>query len=248
MKFTILTLFPEMFESPLQASLIGKAIERGDIAVDVVNIRDFAKDKHKQADDYPFGGGVGMVMKADVVLDALRAVRTSAEARTVYLGPGGKTLDQPLAFELAEVPELILLCGHYEGIDERALEAVDLSVSIGDYILTGGELPALVLLDAVARLVPGVVGCRESVMSETFSHGRIEHPQYTRPRLVNGQEVPEVLLSGNHAAIRQWRKKESIRKTLQARPDLLFSRPLDEEEQRMLIELIQDGEGARQET
>ena len=208
MKIKVLTLFPELFESPLKSSLIGKAIEREVIRVETINLRDYAKDKHKQTDDYPFGGGAGMVIKADVVLDALEeAQRIDPEARTILMTPAGNILNQVIAQKLAEEKTLVLLCGHYEGVDERVLTRIDDQISIGDYILTGGEMAALVLIEVVARLIPGVLGSEELIVNESFSNGLLEYPQYTRPRQVGELEVPEVLLSGNHEKIRRWRKK-----------------------------------------
>jgi len=239
MKISILTLFPEMFDSPLKCSLIGKAIERGIIQIDVINLRDYALDKHKQVDDYPYGGGAGMVIKADVALRALRELRrVDPEARTILMSPAGRTLSQELARELAREEKLLVLCGHYEGIDERVLTEIDDQVSIGDYILTGGETAALVLIEVVVRLVPGVLGSEVSIDDESFNDGLLEYPQYTRPRQVGDLEVPAVLLSGNHEEIRRWRKKESIRKTLLMRPDLLLKKRLDEEERRFLMEIL----------
>ncbi len=239
MKITILTLFPEMFDSPLKYSLIGKAIERGIIQIDVINLRDYALDKHRQVDDYPYGGGAGMVIKADVALRALRELRRDdPEVRTILMSPAGRTLNQDLARELAREKKLLVLCGHYEGIDERVLTEIDDQVSIGDYILTGGETAALVLIEVVVRLVPGVLGSEMSIDDESFNDGLLEYPQYTRPRQVEDLEVPAVLLSGNHEEIRRWRKKESIRKTLLMRPDLLLKKRLDEEERRYLMEIL----------
>lgn len=247
MKIRVLTLFPEMFVSPLQASLLGKAVKKGILDIKVINLRDYALDKHQQADDYPFGGGAGMVMKADVIIRAVSAVKEAEPGlRVIYLGPAGKRLEQSLVRELAGAEGMILLCGHYEGIDERAMSVVDDTISIGDYILTGGELPAMVLIDAVARLVPGVLGSAESAGEESFSDGLLEYPHYTRPREVEGMEVPEVLLSGNHEEIRRWRKKQSLYRTLTRRPDLLFKRPLSDEEKKLLWEVINEfGEGNR---
>ncbi len=239
MKISILTLFPEMFDSPLKYSLIGKAIEREIIQVDVINLRHYALDKHKQADDYPYGGGAGMVIKADVALRALRELRRiDPEARTILMSPAGKPLNQELARDFAREKKLVVLCGHYEGIDERVLTEIDDQVSIGDYILTGGETAALVLIEVIVRLVPGVLGSEKSIDDESFNDGLLEYPQYTRPRQVGELEVPAVLLSGNHEEIRRWRKKESIRKTLLMRPDLLLKKRLDREERRYLMEIL----------
>lgn len=239
MKITVLTIFPEMFFSPLNTSLIKKAQDKGILNIEVVNLRDYAKDKHRQVDDYPFGGGAGMVMKADVLLAALEdRQRQVPRPHTIYLGPQGRKFDQKMAHCLAKKEALLFLCGHYEGVDERALTKVDQVLSIGDYILTGGELAALVVIDAVSRLLPGFLGSEESVQEESFSQGLLEYPHYTRPREVEGLEVPEVLLSGHHEEIRKWRKKESIKRTLLHRPDLLLQEGLDEEGVLMLVELV----------
>ncbi|MGE5398420.1 MAG: tRNA (guanosine(37)-N1)-methyltransferase TrmD [Chitinophagales bacterium] len=243
----VLTLFPEMFDSPLQASLIGKAINRGIIKIEVINLRDYALDKHQQADDSPFGGGAGMVMKADVVIRALRAAKSGMEGiHSIYLGPSGGQFKQETALRLAKENSLLLLCGHYEGVDERAMTEVDETISIGDYILTGGELPALIVIDAISRLVPGVLGSEESICEESFSNGLLEYPQYTRPREVDGMEVPEILLSGNHEQIRRWRRKESLRRTLKGRPDLLMEREFDLEEKSLLAELLAEGKDSNE--
>lgn len=247
MKISVLTLFPEMFASPLKSSLIGKAIEREILQIEVINLRDYALDKHKQVDDYPFGGGAGMVIKADVTLRALGDLQwTNPEARTILMSPAGKILNQEMARELAGEKDLLLLCGHYEGVDERVLTRVDDQVSIGDYILTGGEMAALVLIEVVARLIPGVLGSEKSIDDESFNNGLLEYPQYTRPRQVRELEVPAVLLSGNHEEIRRWRKKESIRKTLLVRPDLLMKKRLDEEERGYLMEILFSGDGGEE--
>lgn len=242
MKITILTIFPEMFESVLNSSILGRARAQGILDVRCVDIRPFSDRKHKNTDDYPFGGGAGMVMMAQPIMDAMESV-TSANpegfhGRRIYLGPRGKTLTTALARELAQEKELILLCGHYEGVDQRALDCcIDEEISIGDYILTGGELGAMVLTDCVARFIPGVLGSSESPEEESFSDGLLEYPQYTRPRELRGMEVPEVLLSGDHAKIRAWRRVESLRTTKQHRPDLLARAPLTEKEKRLLEEL-----------
>lgn len=193
MKINILTLFPEMFE-PIKQSIIGRAQENGLIEINIINIRDFSKDKHKKVDDTPYGGGAGMVMKPDVVYDAYRSVN-SKNSKTIYLSPQGKTLNQEKVVDLSKEENLILLCGHYEGIDERVIrKIVDEEISIGDYVLTGGELPAMVLIDAVCRFVPGVLS-EDSTVEETFSNGLLEYPQYTRPEIFLGKQVPKVLLS-----------------------------------------------------
>lgn len=220
MKVDILTLFPEMFAPVLGASMLGRAAEKGLLAVNTVNIRDFADNKHSRADDAPFGGGAGMVMMAQPVFDALRSVDAQRK-RILYMSPRGRRLDGDLARELAREEELVILCGHYEGIDERILDYwKPEEVSIGDYILTGGELAAMVVIDASVRFIPEVLGNDSSVMGESVYSGLIEYPQYTRPRSFEGLEVPEVLLSGNHKAIRLWQLEQACRITSQRRPDL----------------------------
>ena len=239
MKITILTIFPEMFDSVLNSSILGRAREQGLIDVQCVDIRPFSDRKHKNTDDYPFGGGAGMVMLAQPIMDAMAYVTgENVHGRRIYMGPRGTTLTTAKARELAREEELVLLCGHYEGVDQRALDAcIDEEISIGDYILTGGELAAMVLTDCVARFIPGVLGSAESPEEESFSDGLLEYPQYTRPRELNGMEVPEVLLSGDHAKIRAWRRQESLRATKRFRPDLLEKAELTEKEKRLLEEL-----------
>ena len=239
MKITILTIFPEMFESVLNSSILGRAREQGLIEVECVDIRPFSDRKHKNTDDYPFGGGAGMVMLAQPIMDAMDAVTgENFSGKRIYMGPRGTTLTTAKARELAKEEELILLCGHYEGVDQRALDAcIDEEISIGDYILTGGELAAMVLTDCVSRFIPGVLGSGESAEEESFSDGLLEYPQYTRPRELNGMEVPEVLLSGDHAKIKAWRRQESLRATKAFRPDLLEKAELTDKEKRMLEEM-----------
>ena len=238
MKITILTIFPEMFESVLNASILGRAREQGLIEVSCVDIRPFSDRKHKNTDDYPFGGGAGMVMLAQPIIDAMASVTGEGfTGKRIYLGPRGTTLTTAKARELAREDELVLLCGHYEGVDQRALDlCVDEEISIGDYILTGGELAAMVLTDCVARFIPGVLGSAESPEEESFSDGLLEYPQYTRPRELHGMPVPEVLLSGDHAKIRAWRRMESLKATKRFRPDLLAHADLTDKERRMLEE------------
>ena len=219
MKFSVLTLFPEMF-TPLKESIIGKAVEDKKIELNLINIRDFSKDKHKKVDDTPYGGGAGMVMKADVVYDAYQSVREEG-AKVIFLSPQGKTLNQDKVKKLGKEKHLILLCGHYEGIDQRVIdEIVDEEISIGDYVLTGGELPAMVLIDSVSRYVDGVLS-EESIKEESFTNNLLEYPQYTRPEIFHGIKVPEVLLSGHHENIKKWREEQSLKNTLQKRPNLL---------------------------
>ena len=220
MKFDVLTLFPEMFE-PLNHSIIGRAIDSGKIEIRYTNIRDFSKDKHKKVDDTPYGGGAGMVMKPDVIYDAYQSIPDHDKAKVIYLSPKGKTLEQEKVKSLSKESHLILLCGHYEGIDQRVLdEIVDEEISIGDYVLTGGELPAMVLIDAISRHIDGVLA-QKSTEEESFSNSLLEYPQYTRPEIFRGKPVPEVLKSGNHENIRKWRLEQSLAITKQKRPDLL---------------------------
>ena len=239
MKIKILTIFPEMFESVMNASILGRAREQGLIEVECIDIRPFSDRKHKNTDDYPFGGGAGMVMLAQPIMDAMAfAMGENFKGKRIFMGPRGTTLTTAKARELAKEEELILLCGHYEGVDQRALDAcIDEEISIGDYILTGGELAAMVLTDCVARFIPGVLGSAESPEEESFSDGLLEYPQYTRPRELNGMEVPEVLLSGDHAKIKAWRRQESLRATKKFRPDLLEKAQLTDKEKRMLEEM-----------
>ncbi len=239
MKITILTIFPEMFESVLNSSILGRAREQGLIEVECVDIRPFSDRKHKNTDDYPFGGGAGMVMLAQPIMDAMKHVTgENFSGRRIYMGPRGTTLTTAKARELAKEEHLVLLCGHYEGVDQRALDAcIDEEISIGDYILTGGELAAMVLTDAVSRFIPGVLGSGESAEEESFSDGLLEYPQYTRPRELCGMEVPEVLLSGDHAKIKAWRRQESLRATKKFRPDLLEKAKLTPKEIKLLEEL-----------
>ena len=219
MKFDVLTLFPEMFEI-LHQSIIEKAIEKDLIHIQITNIRDFSKDKHKKVDDTPYGGGAGMVMKPDVVYDAYKSIE-DRNAKVIYMSPQGKTLNQKKVEELAKESHLIILCGHYEGIDQRVLDKiVDEEISIGDYVLTGGEIPAMVLIDSVSRYVKEVLN-EESIQEESFSNGLLEYPQYTRPETFEGVKVPEILLSGHHENIEKWRKEKSIEITKKKRPEML---------------------------
>ena len=238
-RVNILTIFPEMFKSFFSASILGRAREQGLIDIRTTDIRPFSNSKHHNTDDYPFGGGAGMVMMAQPILDAMKAVTAEyPSAKRIYLSPRGKKLTTSLARELAREKELILLCGHYEGVDQRALDAcVDEEISIGDYILTGGETAAMVLVDCVARFIPGVLGSSDSPEEESFSDGLLEYPQYTRPRTLKGMDVPEILLNGDHAKIKAWRRRESLKATLKHRPDLLETAPLDEKDLIMLDEI-----------
>ena len=239
MTVNILTIFPEMFESVFSASILGRAREQGLLDIRLTDIRPYSASKHKNTDDYPFGGGAGMVMMAQPIMDAMADVTAAhPDAKRIYLGPRGRKLTTALAKELAQEKELILLCGHYEGVDQRALDAcIDEEISIGDYILTGGELAAMVLTDCVARFIPGVLGSAESPEEESFSDGLLEYPQYTRPRELDGRTVPDVLLSGDHAKIRIWRRRESLAATARFRPDLLETADLSESDLKILKEL-----------
>ncbi len=240
MIFEILTLFPEMFDSYLDTSILGRAITAGRIQVRRHNIRDYAADKHRTTDDTPYGGGSGMVMKPEPLVRCVEAVqrKEASRARVVLLSPQGRLFDQRTAGEFSRLPRLILVCGKYEGVDDRVRSlGVDEELSIGDYILTGGELAAMVVLEATARLLPGVLGSEESTREESFSRGLLEYPHYTRPREFMGYEVPEVLLSGNHSEIAAWRRKQAIERTLARRPDLLRSANLTEEDRKCLEEL-----------
>lgn len=219
MKITVLTLFPEMF-TPLFNSIIGRAVEAGKIEINIVNIRDYAENKHGKCDDYPFGGGAGMVMTPQPIGAAIEAVDPNRTARRIYLSPKGETFKQSKVYELLDCGHIVLLCGHYEGVDQRVIGLyIDEEISIGDYVLTGGELPAMVVCDCVARYVDGVIS-DGSLVDESFADGGLEYPQYTRPAEYNGLKVPNVLLSGDHKKIDDWRRKESERLTLERRPDL----------------------------
>lgn len=220
MKIDVLTLFPEMF-SPIKESIIGRAINNKLIDLNLINIRDFSKDKHKHVDDTPYGGGAGMIMKADVVYDAYNSINDKENAKVIYLTPKGKKLNQQIVKNLSKEEHLILLCGHYEGIDQRVLDKiVDEEISVGDYVLTGGELPAMILIDSVSRYVKGVLS-EGSTDEESFSNNLLEYPQYTRPLEFEGEKVPEVLLSGNHQEIEKWRQEQSLIETFKKRKDLL---------------------------
>jgi len=234
----ILTLFPEMLRGALDASLLKKARDKGLLTVNLVDLRDFTSDKHKTADDSPYGGGPGMVMKVEPIAKAVARVQGPG-TRVILLCPTGQTLTQAKIKELAKAEHLVLLCGHYEGVDERVRGLVDEELSIGDYVLTGGELPALVLTDAVARYLPGVVKEEESVQRDSFHDGLLDYPSYTKPEEFEGKKVPEVLLSGHHAEIEKWRRKESLKRTLERRPDLLARGELSDQDRLMLAEIVQ---------
>ena len=236
MKFDILTLFPEMFE-PIKQSVIGKAVEKELIEINLINIRDFSKDKHKKVDDTVYGGGSGMLIRPDVVYDAFQSIEKENDAKVIYLSPKGKLLSQEKVEELSKEKHLILLCGHYEGIDQRVIDEINPEeISIGDYVLTGGEIPAMVLVDSVSRYVSGVI-TNESTSEESFSEGLLEYPQYTRPEEFLGKKVPEVLKSGHHENIRIWRRKESLKETFLKRPELLEKIELTEEDRKYIESL-----------
>lgn len=243
MNYHVMTLFPEMIEQGLHTSIIGRAIEKGIISLNTINIRDFAGNKHNSVDDYPYGGGAGMVMQAPPVYRAYESLRERIghPARVIYLTPQGTVFHQSMAGEFAEEEDLIFLCGHYEGIDERVLEEIVTDyVSIGDYILTGGELPAMILMDSISRLVPGVLNNKASAENESFHGNLLEYPQYTRPEEFMGKKVPEVLLSGHHARIEAWRREQSIIRTAKQRPDLLKNAFLNEEEKKLAKLVIEN--------
>jgi tRNA (guanine37-N1)-methyltransferase len=241
MKFSILTLFPGTFLSPLKESILGKAAEKGLVNFDIINIRDFADEPHRSCDDTPYGGGPGMVMKVEPIMRAIEHVKEkSGRAKVVLLTPQGRRFDHFTAERLARSPHICLLCGRYEGVDERVLEYIDEEISVGDYVTSGGEFPALVVIDAVARFIPGVLGNDASVHSESFKEPLLEYPQYTRPETFMGLTVPPVLLSGNHEEIRKWRRKEAIRKTLLKRPDLIGEFQATQEDRLFMREIMEE--------
>jgi len=237
MRINILTLFPNIFSAVFGESIIKRAQDKGLVEINISNIRDFAGNRHMQVDDYPYGGGPGMVMKPDVVSAAINNCKKK-DSWLVYMSPQGKVLDQSKVKELAKKKHLILLCGHYEGIDNRVSDMFDEEISIGDYILTGGEIPAIAVADAVIRLLPGVLGDEKSLVEESFSDSLLEYPQYTRPQIYEEKEVPPVLLSGHHEKIRVWRKKQSLRCTLLKRPEILLQHEFDDEEKQLLQEIL----------
>ncbi|NVL89946.1 MAG: tRNA (guanosine(37)-N1)-methyltransferase TrmD [Desulfobacterales bacterium] len=241
MNFTVLTIFPEMFSLLLGGGIIKRAIERRSISVEPIDIRDFAKDRHRTVDDRPYGGGCGMVMKPEPVTKAIQhAKEQGPEAYTILLTPQGRVFNQGVAQGLAGHTRLILVCGRYEGIDERVREHIDDELSIGDYVLTGGELAAMVVIDAVSRLIPGTLGSEDSAREDSFSAGLLEYPQYTRPRSFKGSDVPEVLLSGDHGTIKRWRRQASLFRTVLERPDLLMEQPLTTDDIEFMKKLRQD--------
>lgn len=243
MNYHVLTLFPEMIEQGMNTSIIGRAIEKGLISLEAINIRDYAEEKRKgRVDDYPYGGGAGMVMQAEPVYASYEALctRLGKRPRVIYLTPQGQVFHQALAQEWAQEEDLVFLCGHYEGIDERVLEEIVTDyVSIGDYVLTGGELPAMVLMDAVSRMVPGVLSNEESAQFESFQDNLLEYPQYSRPEEWRGRKVPPVLLSGHHGNVDQWRREQSLKRTLERRPDLLETARLSQKDREYLANFIE---------
>ncbi|MFP4015468.1 MAG: tRNA (guanosine(37)-N1)-methyltransferase TrmD [Halanaerobiales bacterium] len=245
MFFDILTLFPDMFEGPLSESIIARARDRGILDINLINIRDYAEDKHNTADDTPYGGGAGMVMKIEPIYRAWKSLHQKrGDVPVVMLSPQGRRLNQEIVKEFSQEDGLVLLCGHYEGIDERVREEIVTDeISIGDYVLTGGEIAAIVLVDAVSRMLPGVLGDEQSKVEDSFYNGLLDYPNYTRPREFRGREVPEVLLSGNHALIDRWRRKKALKRTLLRRPDLLEKKQLNPEEIELLKEIKNEIEG-----
>jgi len=238
MRIDLLTLFPEFFLSPLNQSMLRRAQVLGKVKFRVLNLRDFAADRHKVTDDRPFGGGPGMVMKPEPLVAAIRRVRQEdPETRVILLSPAGRLFDQEIAAQLAQASGLLLVCGHYEGVDERVRHFIDDEISIGDYVLTGGEIPALVVVDAVTRLIPGVLGGEGATAEESFQTGLLEYPHYTRPREFEGLTVPEVLLSGDHARIARWRREQALWRTRELRPELLEKAALSSEDQEFLATL-----------
>lgn len=240
-QFFVLTLFPEMIQQTLSHSIMGRAQKEGHISVEAINIRDYTLNKQKHVDDYPYGGGAGMVMQAQPIYDAYQSIAEKAQgARVVYMTPQGRPFTQRIAEELSKEENLVFLCGHYEGIDERIIEEIVTDeISLGDFVLTGGELAAITIIDAVSRLVPGVLGKEDSFADESFSDGLLEYPQYTRPPVFHGKEVPEILLSGHHANIAKWRREQSLVRTVKKRPDLLETAELTAKE-RQFVERLRE--------
>jgi tRNA (guanine37-N1)-methyltransferase len=237
----VITIFPDMFAGPMSASMVGLARERGLLDLRVHDLRDYADDRHRTTDDYPYGGGPGMVMRPEPLFRAIRAVQElgPCAATVVFLTPAGERFTQEAAQDLSDVDRIMLVCGRYEGFDERTFSLADLRISIGDYVLTGGELPAMVVIDAVTRLIPGVLGHEESTADESFSRGLLEYPQYTRPATFEDMSVPEILLSGNHARIAEYRRRESVIRTARTRPDLLDEARLTDEERALARDVLE---------
>ncbi len=241
MNYYVLTLFPDMINQGMNTSIIGRAIESNKLNIEAINIRDYTNNKHGRCDDYPYGGGAGMVMQAQPIFDAYQSIvnRIDYKPRVVYLTPQGKVFDQKMAKDLAAEEGIVFLCGHYEGVDERLIEEIVTDeVSIGDFVLTGGELPAMCMMDAISRMIPGVLHNEDSADGDSFGDGLLEYPQYSRPPVWNGREVPPILLSGNHPKVDQWRREQSIIRTYEKRPDLIESAPLTPKERKFLQEYI----------
>jgi len=237
-KFNIVTIFPEMFSSPFKESIIKRAVERGIVKINIYDLRNFTHDRHKVTDDYPYGGGAGMMMKPEPLAEAIEEINRESKSRVILMTPQGDRLTQSRVKKMSQENRLTILCGRYEGIDERIrAHFVDDEISIGDYILTGGEIPAMVLVDAIVRLIPGVLGDEASTEEDSFSYGLLEYPQYTRPENFRGFKVPDVLLSGNHEKIRRWRRKESLKRTYNRRPDLLEKAELSDDDKKILEEI-----------
>ena len=245
MNFHVLTLFPEMIMNGLETSILGRAAAKGIVSFEAVNIRDYTLERHGKVDDYPYGGGAGMVMQAEPIYRAYEALveKIGKKPRVIYMTPQGKTFNQNIAEDLAKEEDLVFLCGHYEGVDERVLEMIATDyLSAGDYVLTGGELPAMVMIDCISRLVPGVLNNNVSAEFETFHDNLLEYPQYTRPEVFMGKKVPDILLSGHHANVEKWRREQSIIRTLKNRPELLEDAVLSKKEQKFLDELLRQQE------
>lgn len=243
MQLDILTLFPGMFCGPFHESIVKRAQDKGLVNIRLIDIRDFSTDKHRCVDDYPFGGGSGMIMQAEPIARAVRFADPNGKARVILTTPQGMVFNQQLAWDLAEEQHLVFICGHYEGVDERIRETlVTDEITIGDYVLTGGEIPAMVMADAIIRLLPGVLGADDAAAEDSFSTGLLEHPQYTRPKVWEGRWVPPVLLSGNHEEIRLWRRREALARTLKRRPELLMRADLSEEDLKLLAEIERERE------
>ena len=245
MNFHVLTLFPEMIMSGLETSILGRAAAKGIVSFEAVNIRDYTLERHGKVDDYPYGGGAGMVMQAEPIYRAYAALveKIGKKPRVIYMTPQGQTFNQSIAEDLAKEEDLVFLCGHYEGVDERVLEMIATDyLSAGDYVLTGGELPAMMMIDCISRLVPGVLNNNVSAEFETFHDNLLEYPQYTRPEVFMGKKVPDILLSGHHANVEKWRREQSIIRTLQNRPELLEDAVLSKKEQKFLDELLRQQE------
>ncbi len=221
-QFDIITVFPRMFESPFGESILKRARDQGLLKINLHDLREYSLDKHRKTDDHPFGGGIGLIMNVDPIVRAIEAVKkTKPDSRSILLSPGGRPFNQKMAWELSREENLTFICGRYEGVDERVLNFVDDSISIGDYIMAGGEIPTMVLIEAISRLIPNVVGDETSLLEESFEGNRLEYPQYTKPREFRGLKVPDILLSGHHKKIQDWQLKEALRKTAKIRPDLL---------------------------